>query len=103
VTVFCGSARYNLRSTYLGRETLAADDHQNFAGSVQLCEVARENVIASDDPNAATYRTGKIWYASFIPGVMTPVRMEFTTAFGVVKAYLAELQDRWLDLRLARG
>jgi hypothetical protein len=34
---------------------------------------------------------------------MTPVRMEFTTAFGVVKAYLAELRDRGLDLRLARG
>jgi hypothetical protein len=102
VPVFDGSARYNFRSTYVGRETLTADERQNFAGSAQLCEVARENVIASGDPNAETYRKGRIWYASFIPGVMTPVRMEFTTAFGVVKAYLAELRDRGVELRLAR-
>jgi hypothetical protein len=100
--VFDGSARYNLHSTYLGRETLAADDHQNFAGSAQLCEVTREHIIAAGDPNAETYRKGKIWYASFMPGVMTPVRMEFTTAFGTVTAYLAELRDRGVDLRLAR-
>jgi hypothetical protein len=102
VPVFDGSARYNLRSTYVGRETLAADGRQNFTGSAQLCEVTRENVITGGDPNAETYRTGRIWYASFIPGVMTPVRMEFTTAFGVVKAYLVELRDRGVELRLLR-
>jgi Protein of unknown function (DUF3108) len=103
VPVFDGSAHYSLRSTYVGQETLSADDRQNFAGSTQLCEIARENVIAGGDPNAETYRKGKIWYASFIPGVMTPVRMEFTTAFGTVTAYLAELRDRGIDLRLARN
>jgi hypothetical protein len=33
---------------------------------------------------------------------MTPVRMEFTTDFGVVIAYFAELRGHGVDLRLAR-
>jgi hypothetical protein len=102
VPVFDGSALYNLRSTNGGREILNADDHQNFAGSVQLCEVTRETLMASRDRNEDTYQRGRIWYASLIPGQVTPVRMEFTTAFGTVKAYLAELRDRGVELRLSR-
>ena len=32
---------------------------------------------------------------------MMPVRMEFDTAFGVVKGYLAELRGPGVDLQLA--
>ena len=53
--------------------------------------------------NEDTYQRGQIWYASLILGEMTPVRMEFTTAFGVVKAYLAELRGHGVDLRLMRS
>ena len=101
VPVFDGSALYNLRSTDVSRQTLSADDHQEFAGSAQLCEVTRENLIASRSRNEDTYQRGRIWYASLIPDETTPVRMEFTTAFGVVTAYLAELLDRGVDLRFA--
>jgi Protein of unknown function (DUF3108) len=102
VPVFDGSALYNLRSTDVSRQTLSADPHQDFAGSAQLCEVTRQSLIASRDPNEDTYRQGRIWYASLIPGATTPVRMEFTTAFGVVKAYLAELRDGGADFRFTR-
>jgi hypothetical protein len=32
--------------------------------------------------------------------LMLPVRMEFDTAFGAVKGYLAELHGRGVDLQL---
>ncbi len=102
VPVFDGSAFYNLRSTDVSREALSADDHQNFAGSARLCEVTRENLAANPDRNDDTYKRVRIWYAPLISGDMTPVRMEFTTDFGVVKAYLAELRGHGVDLRLAR-
>jgi len=101
VPVFDGSALYNLRSTDVKRETLSADDHQNFAGSSQVCEIVREDLVLNPDRNEDTYQRGKIWYARLIAGgQMMPVRMEFTTAFGVVKAYLAELRGRGVDVRL---
>jgi Protein of unknown function (DUF3108) len=103
VPVFDGGALYNLRSTDMRRETLSADDHQNFTGSSQLCEVKREDLAVNPDRNEDTYRKGKIWYARLTPaGQMMPVRMEYTTAFGVVRAYLAELRADGVDLRLAR-
>ena len=102
VPVFDGSALYNLRSTDVRRETLSADDHQNFAGSSRLCEVTRENIADNPDRNEDTYRRGRIWYAALISGEMTPVRMEFTTAFGTVTAYLAELRGHGVDLRLTQ-
>jgi hypothetical protein len=83
--------------------TLSADDHQNFTGSSQLCEVKREDLAVNPDRNEDTYQKGKIWYARLTPaGHMMPVRMEYTTAFGVVSAYLAELRADGVDLRLAR-
>ena len=102
VPVFDGGALYELRSTDGGREMLAADRYQNFAGASRLCEVTRESLIASPDRNDDTYRRGKIWYAPLIAGEMTPVRMEFTTDFGVVTAYLAELSAPGVDLRFSR-
>jgi hypothetical protein len=46
---------------------------------------------------------GKIWYARVMAGDrMVPVRMEFDTAFGGVKGYLAELRGRGVDLHLMR-
>lgn len=102
VPVFDGSAFYDLRSTDVRREALSADDHQNFTGSARLCEVTRENLAANPDRNDDTYQRGRIWYAPLISGEMTPVRMEFTTDFGVVKAYLAELRGNGVDLRLAQ-
>src|SRR5204863_5536434 len=63
VPVFDGSALYNLRSTDVKRETLSADDHQNFAGSSQVCEIVREDLVLNPDRNEDTYQRGKIWYA----------------------------------------
>ncbi len=92
VPVFDGSGVYNLRFADFKREALAADGYQNFAGPSQVCEVAR---------NEDTYRRGRIWYARLIAGDrMLPVRMEFDTAFGVVKGYLAELHGRGVNLQL---
>jgi Protein of unknown function (DUF3108) len=102
VPVFDGSALYNLRSIDVARQTLSADDHQNFAGSSQVCEVRREDLSAAPNQDESTYQRGKIWYTRLIAGEMTPVRMEFTTAFGVVKAYLAQLWGRGVDLHFTR-
>jgi Protein of unknown function (DUF3108) len=102
VPVFDGSARYDLRSTDRGREMLAAERHQNFAGGSRLCEVTRENLATSPDRNEDTYRRGKIWYAPLIAGEMTPVRMEFATDSGVVTAYLTALSAPGVDLHLTR-
>ena len=101
VPVFDGSGLYNLRFTDLKRETLAADGYQNFAGPSQVCEVAREDIVVNPDRNEDTYRRGRIWYARVIAGDrMLPVRMEFDTAFGVVKGYLAELHGQGVNLSL---
>jgi Protein of unknown function (DUF3108) len=102
VPVFDGSAFYNLRSTDAGRETLTADDHQNFAGPSRICEVTRENLATNPVRDEDTYQRGRFWYAPLLSGEMTPVRMEFKTGFGVVTAYLAELRGHAADLRFAR-
>jgi len=99
VPVFDGSALYNLRFTDVRREMLGTDDYQNFAGPTQVCEVVREEIVASRNHNEDTYRRGRIWYARPMAGDrMIPVRMEFDTAFGGVKGYLAELRGRGVDL-----
>jgi hypothetical protein len=101
VPVFDGSALYNLRFTDVKREMLDTDGYQNFAGPTQLCEVVREEIVASRNRNEDTYRRGWIWNARLMAGDrMIPVRMEFDTAFGGVKGYLAELHGRGVNLRL---
>jgi hypothetical protein len=101
VPVFDGSGLYNLRFTDVKRETLSADGYQNFTGPAQVCDVVREDVVVNPDRNEDTYRHGKIWYARVIAGDrMLPVRMEFDTAFGSVKGYLAELRGPGVDLHL---
>ena len=103
VPVFDGGGFYNLRFTDLGSETLSADDYQQFAGPTEVCEVVREDIVVNPNRNEDTYHRGKVWYAHVIAGDrVLPVRMEFDTAFGVVKGYLAELHGRGADLRLAR-
>jgi len=103
VPVFDGSGLYNLRFIDLKRETLSADGYQNFAGPSQVCEVTREDIVVNPDRNEDTYRRGRIWYARVIAGDrMLPVRMEFDTAFGGVKGYLAELHGRGVNLNLMR-
>jgi len=103
VPVFDGSALYNLHFADVEREMLSADEYQNFAGPTQICEVAREDIQANRNHNEDTYRRGKIWYARVMAGDrMVPVRMEFDTAFGGVKGYLAELRGRGVDLHLMR-
>jgi hypothetical protein len=102
VPVFDGAGFYNLRFTDLKREVLSADGYQNFAGPAQVCQVVREDIVVNPDRNEDTYKRGRIWYAQVVPGdLMTPVRMEFDTAFGVVKGYLAELHGRGASLQLA--
>src|SRR5271166_376177 len=101
IPVFDGSGLYNLRFTDVKRETLSADGYQNFTGPTQVCEVIREDVQINPDRNEDTYRRGKVWYARVMAGDrMVPVRMEFDTAFGGVKGYLAELRGRGVDLHL---
>jgi hypothetical protein len=102
VPVFDGSGFYNLRFTDLKREMLSADGNQNFAGPSQVCEVVREDIVVNPDRNEDTYKHGRIWYAQVVAGDrMMPVRMEFDTAFGAVRGYLAELRGRGANLQLA--
>jgi len=101
VPVFDGSGFYNLRFTDLRQEMLSADGYQAFAGPSRLCEVAREDIVVNPDRNEDTYKTGRIWYAQVVAGDrMMPVRMEFDTAFGAVRGYLAELRGRGAKLNL---
>jgi Protein of unknown function (DUF3108) len=101
VRVFDGAGFYNLRFTDVKRETLSADSHQNFAGPTQVCQVVRDEIIVNRNPDEDTYQRGKIWYARLTTGNrMIPVRMEYDTAFGVVRGYLAELRGPGIDLRL---
>jgi hypothetical protein len=103
VPVFDGSGYYNLRFSEIGREMLSADGYQNFAGPSEICKVAREDIVVNPDRNEDTYKQGRIWYAQVIAGDrMVPVRMEFETAFGSVKGYLAELRGRGVNLHLLR-
>ena len=51
--------------------------------------------------NEDTYKRGRIWYARVAGDRMVPVRMEYDTAFGVVKGYLAELRGRGASVHLA--
>jgi Protein of unknown function (DUF3108) len=102
VPVFDGSNLYNLRFTDLKRETLSADRYQTFTGPSQVCAVARQDIVVNPDSNEDTYQRGRIWYARVTADRMLPVRMEYDTAFGVVKGYLAELRGRGIDLHLVR-
>jgi hypothetical protein len=101
IPVFDGSGLYNLRFTDVRQEMLSADRYQIFAGPSRLCEVAREDIVVNPDRNEDTYKTGRIWYAQVVAGDwMMPVRMEFDTAFGAVRGYLAELRGRGAKLNL---
>jgi len=101
VPVFDGSGFYNLRFADLKQEMLSADSYQAFAGPSKVCQVAREDIVVNPDRNEDTYTAGRIWYAQVVPGDrMMPVRMEFDTAFGAVKGYLAELRGRGARLNL---
>lgn len=101
VPVFDGSGLYDLHFTDIKQEKLTADAYQNFAGPAWVCEVERVDLVVNPDRNEDTYRRGKIWLARVIAGDhMEPVRMEFDTAFGIVRGYLAELRGRGVDLHL---
>ena len=102
VPVFDGTGFYNLRFSDLKRETLSADGYQKFAGPAQVCQVVREDIVVNPDRNEDTYKRGRIWYAQVAGDRMMPVRMEYDTAFGVVKGYLAELRGHGATLQLAR-
>ncbi len=101
VPVFDGAGLYNLRFADVNQVKLAADAYQNFAGPSQICKVVREDIVVNPDSNENTYRRGRLWYARVTAGgPMEPVRMEFDTAFGVVRGYLAEWRGRGVDLHL---
>lgn len=101
VRVFDGSGLYDLRFTDVKRETLSADGYQNFAGPTQVCGVKRENLVVGPDHDDETYQRGRIWYARLISGDrLVPVRLEFDTTYGVVKAYLTELHGHGINLHL---
>lgn len=100
VPVFDGSGFYNLRFSDLKRETLSADGYQKFAGPAQVCQVVRQDIVVNPDNNEDTYKRGRIWYARVAGDRMMPVRMEYDTAFGIVKGYLAELRGPGTKLTL---
>jgi hypothetical protein len=101
VPVFDGSGFYNLRFTDVKREMLSANGYQAFEGPSQECQVVREDIAVDPDRKEDTYKTGRIWYAQVVAGDrMMPVRMEFDTAFGAVKGYLAEFRGRGIKLNL---
>lgn len=102
VPVFDGTGFYKLRFSDLKREDLSADGYQKFAGPAQECQVVREDIVVNPDKNEDTYKRGRIWYAQVAGNRMMPVRMEYDTAFGVVKGYLAEVRERGASLQLAR-
>jgi Protein of unknown function (DUF3108) len=101
IPVFDGSGFYNLRFTNFKEEILSADSYQTFAGPSQVCQVSREDVVVNPDRNEDTYKTGRIWYSQIMPGGrVMPVRMEYDTAFGAVKGYLAEFRGPGAKLNL---
>ena len=102
VPVFDGAGFYNLHFTDLKRDTLSADGYQKFTGPAQVCQVVREDVVINPDSTEDTYKRGRIWYARVADDRMMPVRMEYDTAFGVVKGYLAEVRGHGATLQLAR-
>lgn len=103
IPVFDGSGLYNLRFTDIDKERLTADGYQNFTGQAQVCGVSREDLVVNPDRNEDTYHEGRIWYARVIEGDrVMPVRMEFDTAFGVVKGYLADLRGHGASIHLMR-
>jgi len=82
-------------------ETLTANGRSGFAGPTHVCEVVREMIVANPDKKESTYDRGRLWYAHLLPGgQMTPVRMEYDTAFGAVEGYLAELTGLGTHLKL---
>jgi hypothetical protein len=101
VPVFDGTGFYNLRFSDLKRENLSADGYQKFTGPAQVCQVVREDIVVNPDRNEDTYKRGRIWYARVAGDRMMPVRMEYDTAFGVVKGYLAEMRGHGATLQLA--
>ena len=101
VPVFDGGGFYNLRFSDVKRETLSADSYQRFAGETQVCQVSREEIVVNRNQGEDTYQRGRIWYARLMTGDrLIPVRMEYDTAFGVVRGYLAELDGPGVHLRL---
>jgi hypothetical protein len=101
VPVFDGAGFYNLRFSDLKRDTLSADGYQKFAGPAQVCQVVREDIVVNPDRSEDTYKRGRIWYAQVAGDRMMPVRMEYDTAFGIVKGYLAEVRGHGATLQLA--
>jgi hypothetical protein len=101
VPVFDGAGFYNLRFSDLKRDTLSADGYQKFAGPAQVCQVVREDIVVNPDRSEDTYKRGRIWYAQVTGDRMMPVRMEYDTAFGVGKGYLAEVRGHGASLQLA--
>ena len=94
VAVFDGRRRYDLHFTDVAPE-VAAD--RNFAGTTHVCRMRREAIAGFLDDSGLTEGAyeGKLWFARLLPGdLMILVQMEFSTEFGVVTGYLAELRGR---------
>jgi hypothetical protein len=66
-------------------------------------QIIREEIRRNPGQGEDTYQRGKVWYARLTVGdLMLPVRMEFETAFGTVRGYLAELRGHGVHLHLMR-
>jgi Protein of unknown function (DUF3108) len=100
--VFDGRHRYDLVFTDAGRQKLAPESGQNFAGETIACHMNRYNRDTYQSAEAEEgARSGIIWYARLVPGdLMVPVRMRLDTQLGSVEGYLAELHGRGVNDKL---
>jgi uncharacterized protein DUF3108 len=105
VRVFDGRSRYNLHFTDASAEDLSEDPYHHLAGPTRICAVRRKDISGFRVGEAHTegaYR-GVMRYARLGEGdLMVPIQMEFSTEFGVVDGYLAEIHGRGIDRRFMR-
>ena len=102
VAVCDGLRRYNLHFTDAVPETIRASGGHGFAGATQVCRMRREAIAGflDDSGRSEGAYAGTLWYARLLPGdLIVPVQMEFSTEFGSVSGYLAELRGRGVHLR----
>ena len=105
VRVYDGRSRYNLHFTDASTDDLSDDPYHHMAAATHICAVRRKDISGFRVGEAHTegaYR-GVMRYARLgEDALMVPVQMEFSTEFGMVDGYLAEIHGRGVDQRFRR-
>ncbi len=97
VSVYDGLRRYNLHFTDAAPEMIPTSGGGGFAGATQVCRMRREAIAGFLDHRGRSEGAyaGTLWYARLLPSdLIVPVQMEFSTEFGLISGYLAELRGR---------